>query len=269
MSTLYLVATPIGNIKDIGFRAVETLGAVDIIACEDTRRSLILLNHYGVKKKLLSYRQHNEKENSEQIIGLLSEGKSVALITDAGTPAISDPGCTAVKAAAEAGYTVTAIPGACAAITALSMSGMCERGFVFLGFLPPKNKDRRALVSDFVNVRLPVVFYSAVHDVSDDLAFLHKEFGDREVMMARELTKLYEQVIRGKLSDIKIDTPKGEFVIIVGGKPYAENTDDAETLYEKFSAEGMDKKEIIKKIAALRKVPKDEIYKQFINRPIR
>jgi len=264
---LYLVATPIGNMKDISLRALEVLGAADIIACEDTRRSLILLNHYGIKKKLISCREHNESRQADYISRLLAEGKSVVLITDAGSPGISDPGDTVVRKVLDAGFPVTAIPGACAAIAALSVSGIYKRGFVFLGFLPPKKKDKLELTASLIDLKLPLIFYSAAHDVNDDLDFLYSRFGGREAVIARELTKVYEEITRGNLSGLRAQTGKGEFVIIIGGKPDAADDRDIDSLYEEFAAEGLEKKDIIKKIAVMKKIKKDEVYKRLLEKP--
>ena len=259
---LYIVGTPIGNLKDVTERAKETLARVDYVACEDTRRTAILMNALGVKKPLVSYYKQKEKEGAEKLVALLKEGKEVALVSDAGMPVISDPGATLVKRAREEGIEIQTVPGATAVTTAAALAGV-ENGFVFLGFLPEKTADKKRRIAPFVASPIPLVFYAGPHDVKDILSFLHKELGDRKVYLAKELTKLHENLIETTLAAGCPDEPRGEYVILVEGKE-AQNPLLAlspQEHLEKYLAEGMDKKTAIKTVAAERGVPKDEIYK--------
>lgn len=223
MSTLYLVATPIGNLNDISPRAIESLKSCDFIACEDTRTSGKLLKHYGIDTRMFSFHSHNEHHKVDYLRQLLDEGKSVALISDAGTPAISDPGYMAVNEAIEAGHTVTAIPGASAAITALSASGLPTDRFVFEGFLPQK-KGRQTKLIELAEEERTILFYESPYRIKKLLNELNTHFGgDRKVVLARELTKTFEEYIRGTASELyqaaEEDslTIKGEFVVMVEG----------------------------------------------------
>ena len=259
---LYIVGTPIGNLKDVTERAKETLARVDYVACEDTRRTAILMNALGVKKPLVSYYKQKEKEGAEKLVALLKEGKEVALVSVAGMPVISDPGATLVKRAREEGIEIQTVPGATAVTTAAALAGV-ENGFVFLGFLPEKTADKKRRIAPFVASPIPLVFYAGPHDVKDILSFLHKELGDRKVYLAKELTKLHENLIETTLAAGCPDEPRGEYVILVEGKE-AQNPLLAlspQEHLEKYLAEGMDKKTAIKTVAAERGVPKDEIYK--------
>ena len=260
---LYIVATPIGNLKDITYRAVEVLSSVDVIACEDTRHSLKLLSAYGIKKPLVSYHKFNERESGEKLAELLKEGKNVALITDAGTPVISDPGNVLVKILIENGLEYTVIPGANAFVPALILSGFDASRFVFLGFLPEKNKDRKELVSRYSSLDATLIFYSAPHDLAKDVEFLSSALGNREACAVREITKLHESVVHFNLAEGYPEEPRGEYVLIVGGAK-------EENGFEKLTAEehlelyingGMDRKEAVKRVAKERGVSKNEIYK--------
>ena len=259
---LYIVGTPIGNLKDLTERAKETLARVDYVACEDTRRTAILMNALGVKKPLVSYYKQKEKEGAEKLVALLKEGKEIALVSDAGMPVISDPGATLVKRAREEGIEIQTVPGATAVTTAAALAGV-ENGFVFLGFLPEKTADKKRRIAPFVGSPIPLVFYAGPHDVKDVLSFLHNELGDRKVFLAKELTKLHESLMETTLATGCPDEPRGEYVILVEGKE-AENPLLALSPQEHLShylAAGMDKKTAIKTVAAERGVPKDEIYK--------
>ena len=187
--TLYLVGTPIGNLGDITFRAVETLKSVDFIACEDTRHTLKLLNFYEIKKPLISYYKQKENEGSEHLIELLSQGKNVALVSDAGMPCISDPGSVVARKARERGYAVTTVPGPTAVTSAAALCGL-ESGFAFIGFLPEKNKDAESLLSSYVSCPIPLVFYVAPHDLERTLSKLHAVLGSRKYHAVKELTKM-------------------------------------------------------------------------------
>ena len=257
--TLTLVGTPIGNARDMTERALDALMNADIIACEDTRRSLPFLLGRGVKKPLVSYHKHNEKSGAEYILQLLEEGKNVALITDAGMPGISDPGAVVVRLARSAGMTVTCAPGPTALTTAAALAGV-EGAFTFLGFLPEKSKDKTALISAFKNVPSALVMYVSPHDLQKQLDFLFSLLGARRVTLARELTKMFEEVEEGVLGEISVPEPRGEYVVIV----YAgegEETPDPEDMLKRLLDCGEDRKSAIKQVAARCKLPRDEVYK--------
>lgn len=260
---LYLVGTPIGNMGDITLRAIETLENVDIIACEDTRHSSVLLAKLGIRKPLMSYYMHKEHESGEKIVSLLREGKNVALITDAGMPCVSDPGAILVQKCRENNLKYTVVPGASAVVSAMAMTGITKRGFCFLGFLPEKNKDREALVVPYKNIDIQLVFYSSPHNINDDLDFLAEILGNRRVFVVKEITKMFETVYEGDLFDCRIENPKGEFVVIIEGKePVLELLDlTVEEHIKTHISNGLSKKEAVKLTAKERGVPKDEIYK--------
>lgn len=271
---LYVVATPIGNLDDITLRAINTLKQVDIIIAEDTRHSLKLLNHLEITKPLISYHRHNEEEKADMILNKIEEGKNIALISDAGTPVISDPGEFIVKKALERKIEVVPIPGACAIITALMAAGVGTRNFTFYGFLSLNKKIRNKELKQIENNRNTIILYEAPHKILNTLKDLEDYVGDREIVVARELTKIHEEFIKGTIKEIqeKITSPKGEYVIIIDEKNSID--DDAENELNKLSLEehfkyyekmGLEKKDIIKKIAKDRNVPKNEIYKNFIN----
>ena len=260
---LYLVATPIGNLKDITLRAIETLKTVDVIACEDTRHTLGLLNKYEIKKPLISYYKQKEREGSEQIASILDSGKNVALVTDAGMPCISDPGSILVDYLFDNGYEYTVVPGASAAVSAVALTGV-KGAFTFIGFLPEKNKDAVMLISSFKEVESNLIFYSAPHDVNRNLDFLSKELGDRTVYIVKEITKLFETIVKGTLEKTRIENPKGEFVIIVEPKKKIkiELSDDKikELLIEEING-GVNKKQAIKNISETYAISKNTVYK--------
>lgn len=227
--SLYVVATPIGNLSDISARALGILREVDVVAAEDTRHSQRLLDAHGIRTHLLALHEHNEQTAATKLIGLLADGKHVALISDAGTPGVSDPGARAVARVHEAGYAVTPVPGACAAIAALSASGMGEGGFRFVGFLPPKAGARRGVLQGLVDSPVPLVFYESPHRIAESLGDLLAELGgEREIVVAREITKRHEQIVRMPLADASqwlaadSDRSRGEFVLVVSGCPVEE-----------------------------------------------
>ncbi len=264
---LYLVATPIGNLKDISYRAIETLNAVDEIACEDTRRTAILLNRYGIKKPLVSYHKFNERESGEKLVEKLKEGKNIALVSDAGMPVISDPGAVLVNMLIENDIPYTVIPGACAFVSALAISGLDGTKVAFLGFLPEKNKERIELLEKYKNVDLTLAFYSAPHDVEKDIKTLYEALGDRNAVAVKEITKIHERVERFKLSEGLSTEPKGEYVLLVE-KGETENALSAlsEAEHIKYYMDrGYDKKEAIKEAAKDRGVKKSELYKYSID----
>lgn len=271
--TLYLCATPIGNLGDITLRVIEILKTVDIIAAEDTRNTLKLLNHFEIKTPMTSYHQHNYAVKGPQLIEKLKAGENIALVTDAGMPGISDPGEDMAKRCREEGIPVTIAPGASAGISALVLSGMDARRYVFEGFLPVDKKERAAVLKNLEKETRTTVLYEAPHRLTDTLAQLLKTAGDREAATVREITKRYEEVrhdtLGGLLSWYKENPPKGEFVIVVGGKNEQElrqeeidnwNSITIEEHMEKYMSEGMTEKEAMKKVSKDRGVSKREIY---------
>lgn len=271
---LYVVATPIGNLEDITLRAINTLKTVDIIIAEDTRHSLKLLNHLEITKPLISYHRHNEEEKTDGILNKIEEGNNIALISDAGTPVISDPGEIIVKKALERGIEVIPIPGACAIITALMAAGVNTKNFTFYGFLSINKKIRNKELEQIKNNKNTIILYEAPHKIINTLKDLEKYVGDRMIVLARELTKIHEEFIRGSIKEIqeKLLNPKGEYVIIIDEDTLLDENSENElnnlTLeehFEYYKKIGLDKKEIIKKIAKDRNVTKNEIYKYFIN----
>src|SRR2546425_1817763 len=218
MGTLFLVATPIGNLRDINQRALEVLHQADLIACEDTRQTIKLLNHFGIKKPLTSYHEFNEQKKAEELTEKLSADIKIALVSDAGMPAISDPGYRVVRLCRERGIPVVAIPGPNAAVTALAASGLPSDEFMFVGFLPAKKNARCEKLRELVNVACTLVFYEAPHRIETALEDIHEVFGDREACIAREITKVHEEYLFGELSNVRKQIrPLGEFVVVVAG----------------------------------------------------
>ena len=271
---LYLVATPIGNLEDITFRAINILKEVDIIAAEDTRHTLKLLNHYEISKPLISYHRHNEEVKSEILINKLLEGDNIALVTDAGTPGISDPGEEVVKEAIKNNIEVIPIPGACALVNALIASGLNTKEFLFLGFLPLNKKNRDNALNKIKKAKSTVILYEAPHKLIKTLQDLLKNVGDINCVLAREITKIHEEFIRGNISNLleQIQEPKGEYVILLDLNNLENENDSEDEISQKtveeqykiYEEQGMNKKEIIKQIAKNKNVPKNEIYKLFI-----
>ena len=271
---LYLIATPIGNLGDITYRAVEILKKVDIIAAEDTRHSLKLLNYLDISKPMISYHRHNEDTKTETLINLLKDGKNIGLITDAGTPGISDPGEEVVKQAIKENIEIIPIPGACALINALIASGLNTKEFAFYGFLPLDKKLRNEKIEDIQKQHKTIIFYEAPHRLEKTLAELLDRFGNIEIVIAKELTKIHESFIRGRIEDIlpTLKDVKGEYIILFEMHSKTEKQIEVETLnqmtleeqYKYYENQGINKKDIIKRIAKNNKVPKDEIYKKFI-----
>lgn len=260
-ATCYLVGTPIGNLKDITLRALETLKSVDAIACEDTRKASVLLNAYGIKKPLIRYDQHKEREGAAAILKLLDEDKSVALITDAGMPGISDPGAVLVRELRAGGYKIESVPGPAAVTTAVSLAGLTENGFVFAGFLPEKRGERDKLVDSLKNLPLPLVFYCAPHDIDATLTYLYEKLGARKARAVKELTKLFETVYEGELGAMDIENKKGEFVLIIdGAAEEAPMSADIESMLKDLLKGGMSKSEAVKYVSKATKLPKNEVY---------
>lgn len=271
---LYLVPTPIGNLKDITLRALETLKDVDIIAAEDTRQTLKLLNHFEIKKSMISYHKFNEQSKSDQIIDLLMEGKNIALVSDAGTPGISDPGSVIVQKCIEKMIDFEVLPGATAITTALVYSGLDTTKFLFRGFLPRENKERKKITDEILQSQETLIFYEAPHRLIDTLTFLLEIFGDRKIAVCRELTKLYQEIYRGTLQqavEYFIEKkPRGEFVLVLEGKKLEDIKEEKKETWINLSIEehilkyvndGINKKEAIKLVAKERELPKSEVYK--------
>ena len=266
---LYLVPTPIGNLGDISQRCRETLESADFIAAEDTRVSLKLLNHLGIKKSLVSYYEHNKAFKGDQIVQRILAGETCALVSDAGSPAISDPGEDLVKQCAAEGITVCAIPGPCAAITALSISGQATGRFCFEGFLSTSKKSRREHLESLVKEQRTMIFYEAPHKLTATLADMAEVFGaDRSISLCRELTKLHEEVVRttlGEAVEKYTETPpKGEFVLVVSGaqpeeKEVASESDAAARVAE-LIAQGISRKDAVKQTAKELDLPKNVVY---------
>lgn len=265
---LYLVATPIGNLKDITARAVETLKSVDAIACEDTRRTLGLLNALDIKKPLFSYHKFNENEVGEKIVARLKAGENIAVVSDAGMPVISDPGSVLVNKLIENGLEFTVIPGACACVSALVLSGLDASRFCFLGFLPEKESARKEFLKKYEKLDLTLIFYSAPHDVEKDLASIFAVYGERRAVAVKEITKLHESAERFNLKDGLSGEIKGEYVVLVEGARVGaeyEKLSEREHI-EKYISEGMDKKDAIKRVAKERGVSKSSLYKYTIGK---
>ncbi len=273
--TLYLCATPIGNLGDVSARCIEIFNTVDLIAAEDTRRTIQLLNHFGISKPLTSYHEHNKRKKGEYLIQLLKEGKNIAQVSDAGTPAISDPGEDLVKLCIENDITVTSIPGPVAGINALILSGLSTRRYAFEGFLSVNKRHRKEHLQSVKNDPHTLIFYEAPHKLTYTLADMYEIFGDRKIALARELTKLHEEIIRTTLSKAQSlyeeKSPRGEYVIVVegaseGNSEPAENPWDNLSINEhidKYIAEGMTPKDAIKQVAKERGLQKREVYNEY------
>lgn len=271
--TLYLVATPIGNLEDMTFRAVRILSEVDLIAAEDTRNSIKLLNHFEIKTPMTSYHEHNKYEKAEELVAKLLAGTNIAVITDAGTPGISDPGEELVKQSYDAGITVVPVPGACAAINALIASGLPTRRFAFEAFLPMDKKERRSILEELKNETRTMIVYEAPHRLTKTLKELFETLGDREATICRELTKKHEEFFKTTLQDAvsfyEENEPKGECIIVIRGLTHQEIVEEERKQWENMTIEehlkhyissGMDKKEATKQVAKDRGIPKREVY---------
>lgn len=274
MSKLYLVPTPIGNLGDITLRALEVLKMVDLIAAEDTRQSLKLLNHFNIKKSLISYHMHNEQGKSGELIERIKNGENIALISDAGTPGISDPGAVMVQKCIEEEVEFEVLPGATAFTTALIYSGLDTSKFLFRGFFPRENRERLELIEDLKSRTETIIVYESPYRILDSLQFIKNNLGNRNIAVCRELTKLHEEITRGTVEqciDYFIDkSPRGEFVLVISGKTLEEIEKEKSSLWEnltieqhivKFMDEGLSKKDAIKRVAKERGLAKSEIYK--------
>lgn len=261
---LYFVATPIGNLKDISYRAIEVLESVDVIACEDTRNSLKLLNYYNIHKKLIAYHKFNEKNSADGIISLLNEGKNVAIISDSGMPVISDPGETIIQKLKEQGIQYTVVPGANAGLTALILSGLGASRFTFVGFLPDDKKEKNKILKEIKEHLETLIFYVAPHDVKKIANDIFDVLGSRKAVLVNEITKMYEKTYEFVLGEqIEID-PKGEYVLVVEGNSTIEQNDllkcTIKEHLEYYLNLGESKNDAIKKVAKERNVPKNEVY---------
>ena len=272
IGTLYIVATPIGNLEDITLRAIRVLKEVDLIAAEDTRHTLKLLNHLEISKPLMSYHRHNEDVKTDILIKELKQGKQIALVSDAGTPGICDPGEEVIKKCIEEEIPIVPIPGACAMINALICSGLDTKEFVFIGFLPLNKKNRKEKLEEIKNTTKTMILYEAPHKLETTLKDLKEIIGNRKIVLARELTKMHEEYIREDIDTLieKAKGLKGEIVLIIeGSKKQEDNTLLALSLeehYRYYKEKGWNKKDIIKQIAKDRNVNKNEIYQKFIHK---
>lgn len=271
---LYLVGTPIGNLEDISLRAVRILTEADLIACEDTRETLKLLNHLGISKKMISYQKYSENEKKGHLIDLVEAGNKIALVSDAGMPGISDPGEILVREAWDRGVRVEVIPGPSAVISGLVISGLPTNNFYFHGFLPKgKVKEREAVVTGLKDIRATLIFYITPHSVEKDLLLLLKILGDRPAAIARELTKYYEEVIRGTLSELLTvvgeRTLKGEMVLIIEGNSEVISElglEEQYKIYLKMLSDGVKSKEVLKTISTDYKVSKNRLYEYILGK---
>ena len=268
---LYVVATPIGNLEDITLRAIKVLKNVDLIAAEDTRHTLKLLNHLEITKPLISYHRHNEEIKTEILVQKLLDGQTIALVSDAGTPGISDPGEEIIKKCIEEQIQVIPVPGACAMINALIASGIDTKEFYFLGFLPLNKKLRKNKLEEIKNNEKTIILYEAPHKLMTTLKDLAEILENRQVVLARELTKIHEEFIRGTITEIiqNAENLKGEMVLILEGNKNKEIKNNFEKLsleehYKLYEEQGLEKKEIIKKKTKNKKINKNEIYQKFI-----
>ena len=270
--TLFIVATPIGNLSDITYRAVKVLGDVDLIACEDTRHTRKLLQHFGIATKTISYHDHNEQERSDQLLEILREGKNIAVVSDAGTPAISDPGFRLVRAAIEAGVAVVPVPGPSALITALVAAGVPTDEFFFAGFLSAKSHARQVKLLELASVPATLIFYEAPHRLAATLQDALAILGERKAVVARELTKLHEEIRRGRLSELaehySQENPRGEIVLIIDRNVLSDSGHDesaqysVEQLVANFEAEGVDHRAALKKAARELGLSRAEAYRR-------
>lgn len=275
--TLFLCATPIGNLNDMTPRVVETLKEVDMIAAEDTRNSIKLLNYFEIRTPMTSYHEYNKVEKADQIISWMQAGKNIALITDAGTPAISDPGEVLVKKCMEAGISVTSLPGCCACITALTLSGLPGRRFCFEGFLPADKKEKKFIFEELQKETRTIILYEAPHHLRRTLSELYELLGERRITLCRELTKRFETVfpttLRDAIAFYEENEPKGEFVLVIEGLDRNRIKQDKQKEWGKLSVDehmkfyadqGIDRKEAMKKVAADRGVSKREVYQALL-----
>jgi 16S rRNA (cytidine1402-2'-O)-methyltransferase len=271
--TLYLVATPIGNLADITHRALQVLNDVDLIACEDTRHTHKLLNHYGLSTKTISYHEHNEQKRATELIDRLKQGTNIAVVSDAGTPSISDPGFRLVRAAIENDITIVPIPGPSALITALIAAGLPTDEFFFAGFLPARANARRTRLSELQSVPGTLIFYEAPHRLAQTLKDAYEILGEREAVVARELTKLHEEIRRGRLSELTTDytektDARGEIVVLIDRNVIgaaATETVSVATLVNQYEQDGLDHRAALKKAARELGLSRAEAYRKLLS----
>lgn len=276
---LYLCATPIGNLEDITFRVLRTLKEVDLIGAEDTRHSIKLLNHFEIKTPMTSYHEYNKVEKARYLVSLLQEGKNIALITDAGTPGISDPGEELVRQCFEAGIEVSSLPGPAACITALTMSGMPTRRFAFEAFLPVDKKERAMVLSELAQETRTIVMYEAPHHLLRTLEEIRESIGNRRITICRELTKKYEEAKQATIDEMieyySQNEPKGEFVLVIAGKSFREKMKEEQESWQDMSLtehldyymeQGMNKKDAMKQVAKDRGISKRDVYQADLER---
>ena len=276
--TLYLCATPIGNLEDMTFRVIKTLKEVDLIAAEDTRNTIKLLNHFEIKTPMTSYHEYNKIDKAKYLVEKMLNGTNIALVTDAGTPGISDPGEEIVKQAYQAGITVTSLPGACACITALTLSGLSTRRFSFEAFLPTDKKERKFILDSLKTETRTTIIYEAPHHLKSTLAELYSYIGNRKITLCRELTKLHETVqqmtLESAMEYYNTTAPKGEYVMVIEGISHRQLEEQSIQEWEKITiqehmdvylTQGMDKKSAMKQVAADRGIPKREVYNSLLN----
>lgn len=265
--TLYLIATPIGNMEDITYRAINVLKSVSVIFSEDTRVTNQLLSYYNIKNKLISSHQYNEKDNIDKLLKYLNDGQDVGLVTDRGTPIISDPGYYLAKAAINNNYNVVSIPGATAFVSALITSNIDAQPFTFFGFLNSKSSKRRKELKELKNNKYTLIFYESPHRLIDTLNDMLKILGNRNISISREITKKFEEIYRGTISDVinELDVLKGEFVIVVEGNKDVNDFSNLSILdhVNLYIENGLDSKEAIKKVAHERKLNKNEVYSEY------
>ena len=276
--TLYLCATPIGNLEDMTFRVIKTLKEVDLIAAEDTRNTIKLLNHFEIKTPMTSYHEYNKIDKAKYLVEKMLNGTNIALVTDAGTPGISDPGEEIVKQAYQAGITVTSLPGACACITALTLSGLSTRRFSFEAFLPTDKKERKLILDSLKTETRTTIIYEAPHHLKSTLAELYSYIGNRKITLCRELTKLHETVqqmtLESAMEYYNTTAPKGEYVMVIEGISHRQLEEQSIQEWKKITiqehmdiylTQGMDKKSAMKQVAADRGIPKREVYNSLLN----
>lgn len=269
--TLYLVPTPIGNLEDMTYRSINILNTVEVIFSEDTRVTLQLLNHFDIKKKLIALHDHNEDSEKEKVLEYLKNGKSIAIVTDRGTPIISDPGYKTVKYVTDNGYNVVGLPGANAFVPALITSGIEPSPFMFYGFLNSKDSKRKTELENLKFCKYTIIFYEAPHRIKKTMEEILEIFGDRQVSLSREISKKFESIYRGNISDLlpTLDNIKGEFVIVVS--PYKEDNSNNNELsvidnVKLYIENGMEVMDAIKRVAKERNIPKNEIYREYHRR---
>ena len=274
---LYLCATPIGNLEDMTFRVIRILKEVDLIAAEDTRNSMKLMNHFEIKTKMTSYHEYNKVDKARYLVDKMQQGMNIALITDAGTPGISDPGEELVRQCHEAGITVTSLPGACAAITALTISGQSTRRFAFEAFLPTDKKERKKILSSLENETRTIILYEAPHRLLKTLGELYEVLGNRKLTICKELTKKHEKAFLTTIEEAKAfyetEEPRGEYVLLIEGKSFKELEKESQEEFTKYTiqehmeqylAGGMDKKQAMKQVAKDRGISKRDVYQALL-----